>query len=107
MPVARRCRCAPCLDWFVGQGDTTAGILGTSLGSCYAWRVLDLRIRAVSSIMLPPTLPTKVWHGQSTVIFAGLNPNRFDHLRVLWSAIKSCPIFHNLRDAVAHRVREI
>ena len=57
-----------CLDWLEQQGYSRLGILGTSLGSCYAFLAAahDPRIRVAAFNHAATYVADVVWHGQST-----------------------------------------
>ena len=57
-----------CLDWLEQQGYNRLGILGTSLGSCYAFLATahDPRIRVAAFNHAATYVADVVWHGQST-----------------------------------------
>ncbi len=57
-----------CLDWLEQQGYSQFGIVGTSLGSCYAFLAAahDSRIRACAFNHASTWVADVVWHGQST-----------------------------------------
>jgi len=57
-----------CLDWLEQQGYSKLGIVGTSLGSCYAFIAAahDRRIRAAAFNHASTYVADVVWHGQST-----------------------------------------
>jgi dienelactone hydrolase len=94
-------RCA--LDWLEEQGYEQFGILGTSLGSCYAFlaSALDRRIRVDAFNHASMSFGDVVWTGQSTrhirqaFAEAGLTQER---LRSLLSAIS--PAFYMDRFAL-------
>ncbi|MDE3200483.1 MAG: alpha/beta hydrolase family protein [Acidobacteriota bacterium] len=81
-----------CLDWLEDQGYEQFGVLGTSLGSCYAFLASahDRRIRVNAFNHASTAFGDVVWAGQSTrhiraaVEQAGLTQER---LRTLWGAI--------------------
>ena len=81
-----------CLDWLEEQGYEHFGVLGTSLGSCYAFLASahDARIRVNAFNHASTAFGDVVWTGQSTrhirqaVEQAGLTQER---LRQLWAAI--------------------
>jgi hypothetical protein len=81
-----------CIDWLEEQGYEQFGILGTSLGSCYAFLASahDKRIRVNAFNHASTSFGDVVWAGQSTrhirqgLEEAGLTQER---LRTLWSAI--------------------
>ena len=57
-----------CLDWLQQQGYDRLGIVGTSLGSCYAFLAAahDPRIRVAAFNHVSTYFADVVWHGQST-----------------------------------------
>ncbi len=57
-----------CLDWLEQQGYSKLGIVGTSLGSCYAFIAAahDPRIRVAAFNHASTYVADVVWHGQST-----------------------------------------
>lgn len=81
-----------CVDWLEEQGYEHFGVLGTSLGSCYAFLASahEARIRVNAFNHASTSFGDVVWTGQSTrhirqaVEQAGLTQER---LRSLWSAI--------------------
>jgi hypothetical protein len=81
-----------CLDWLEGQGYEHFGVLGTSLGSCYAFLASthDPRLRVNAFNHASTAFGDVTWAGQSTrhvrqaLEQAGLTQDR---LRALWSAI--------------------
>jgi dienelactone hydrolase len=86
-----------CLDWLEQQGYSRLGILGTSLGSCYAFLAAahDPRIRVAAFNHASTNVADVVWHGQSTRhIRQGLEPHiNLDRLRALWSGISPISYF--------------
>jgi dienelactone hydrolase len=86
-----------CLDWLEQQGYSRLGILGTSLGSCYAFLAgaHDQRIRVAAFNHASTYFADVVWHGQSTRhIRQGLESQiDLERLRVLWSAISPMSYF--------------
>jgi hypothetical protein len=88
-------RCS--LDWLEQQGYNRLGILGTSLGSCYAFLAAahDPRIRVAAFNHASTNVADVVWHGQSTRhIRQGLEPCiDLDRLRVLWRGISPISYF--------------
>jgi dienelactone hydrolase len=86
-----------CLDWLEHQGYNRLGILGTSLGSCYAFLASahDPRIRVAAFNHASTYFADVVWHGQSTRhIRQGLESQiDLERLRVLWSAISPMSYF--------------
>ena len=57
-----------CIDWLEVQGYTQIGILGTSLGSCYAYlaAAMDPRLRVCAFNHASTNFGDVVWEGQST-----------------------------------------
>ena len=86
-----------CLDWLQEQGYARLGIVGTSLGSCYAFLAAahDPRIRVAAFNHASTYFADVVWHGQSTRhIREGLEPHiDVERLRALWSAISPMSYF--------------
>src|SRR6266568_5716598 len=86
-----------CLDWLEQQGYGRLGILGTSLGSCYAFLAAahDPRICVAAFNHASTYFADVVWHGQSTRhIREGLEPQiDLERLRGLWSAISPMSYF--------------
>ena len=80
-----------CLDWLESQGYTRLGIVGTSLGSCYAFLAAahDPRIRVAAFNHASTYVADVVWHGQSTRhIRKGLEAQLdLERLRGLWSGV--------------------
>jgi len=79
-----------CLDWLEAQGFSRLGIVGTSLGSCYAFIATahDPRIKVAVFNHASTYFADVVWHGQSTRhIRQGLEPSiNLDELRHVWRA---------------------
>jgi dienelactone hydrolase len=86
-----------CLDWLEQQGYKHLGIVGTSLGSCYAFLAAahDPRIRVAAFNHASTYFADVVWHGQSTRhIREGLEPQiDLERLRGLWSALSPMSYF--------------
>ena len=86
-----------CLDWLEAQGYAKLGILGTSLGSCYAFLAAahDRRIEVAAFNHASTYFADVVWHGQSTRhIREGLEPEiTLERLRNLWTAISPMSYF--------------
>lgn len=81
-----------CIDWLEEQGYEHFGVLGTSLGSCYAFLASahDKRIRVNAFNHASTAFGDVVWAGQSTRhIRAGLEQAGLtqERLRALWAAI--------------------
>lgn len=57
-----------CCDWLEAQGYTQIGVLGTSLGSCYAYlaAAVDPRLRVCAFNHASTDFGDVVWEGQST-----------------------------------------
>lgn len=91
-----------CLDWLEAQGYEQFGILGTSLGSCYAFiaSAHDARLRVNAFNHASTSFGDVVWTGQSTRHIrkafedAGMTQER---LQKLWASIS--PIFYMERFA--------
>jgi dienelactone hydrolase len=87
-----------CLDWLEQQGYNRLGIVGTSLGSCYAFLAAahDARIRVAAFNHASTYFADVVWHGQSTRhIRAGLESQiDVERLRELWAAISPMSYFN-------------
>ena len=81
-----------CLDWLEAQGYSRFGVLGTSLGSCYAFLAAahDSRLEVCAFNHASTSFGDVVWTGQSTRHIragfeaAGLTQER---LRALWAGI--------------------
>lgn len=86
-----------CLDWLEQQGYPRLGIVGTSLGSCYAFLAAahDPRIRVAAFNHASTYVADVVWHGQSTRhIREGIESKiDLERLRDLWSAISPMSYF--------------
>ena len=86
-----------CLDWLEVHGYNHLGIVGTSLGSCYAFLAAahDPRIRVAAFNHASTYFADVVWHGQSTRhIRAGLESQiDIERLRRLWAAISPMSYF--------------
>ena len=86
-----------CLDWLQSQGYERLGILGTSLGSCYAFLAAahDARIQVAAFNHASTYFADVVWCGQSTRhIRQGLEPHiDLERLRGLWTAISPISYF--------------
>jgi hypothetical protein len=84
-----------CLDWLEEQGYKQFGVLGTSLGSCYAFLASahDARLRVNAFNHASTAFGDVTWAGQSTrhvkqaLEEAGLTQDR---VRALWSAVSPC-----------------
>ena len=86
-----------CLDWLEQQGYEKLGILGTSLGSCYAFLAAahDPRIKVAAFNHASTYFADVAWHGQSTRhIREGLEAQiDLERLRGLWAAISPMSYF--------------
>lgn len=90
-----------CLDWLEQQGYQHLGVLGTSLGSCYAWMASthDPRPRVNVFNHVSTLFGDVAWTGQSTRhIRAGLEASGLTHQRIrkLWEAISPCSYYDKL-----------
>ena len=86
-----------CLDWLEEQGYSRLGIVGTSLGSCYAFIAAahDPRIQAAAFNHASTYFADVVWHGQSTRhIRQGIEEQiDLEELRKMWLAISPMSFF--------------
>ena len=86
-----------CLDWLGQQGYSQLGIVGTSLGSCYAFIAAahDPRIRVAAFNHASTYVADVVWRGQSTRhIREGLEREiDLDRLRRMWLAVSPMSYF--------------
>lgn len=95
-----------CLDWLEDQGYEHFGVLGTSLGSCYAFLASthDPRLRVNAFNHASTAFGDVAWAGQSTrhvqqaLAEAGLTQDR---LRELWSAISPCSYYPKIASTEA------
>ncbi len=95
-----------CLDWLEEQGYEQFGVLGTSLGSCYAFLASahDKRLRVNAFNHASTSFGDVVWAGQSTrhirqaLEEASLTQPR---LRELWSAISPVSYYDRVASAEA------
>src|ERR1700752_4538828 len=87
-----------CLDWLESQGYNRLGIVGTSLGSCYAFIAAahDARIRVAAFNHASTYVADVVWHGQSTRhIRQGVEQHiDLEELRNAWLAISPMSYFN-------------
>jgi dienelactone hydrolase len=87
-----------CLDWLEEQGYSRLGILGTSLGSCYAFIAAahDPRIRVAAFNHASTYVADVVWHGQSTRhIRQGIESQiTLETLRQSWLAVSPMAYFN-------------
>ncbi len=86
-----------CLDWLESQGYSELGILGTSLGSCYAFiaSAHDPRLRVNAFNHASTYFADVVWTGQSTRhVRAGVEQEiTLESLRNCWLAISPMSYF--------------
>jgi hypothetical protein len=90
-----------CLDWLQAQGYEHFGVLGTSLGSCYAFLASahDPRLRVNVFNHASTAFGDVVWAGQSTrhiqqaLAEAGLSQER---IRALWAATSPCSYYDKI-----------
>jgi dienelactone hydrolase len=86
-----------CLDWLEQQGYSKLGIVGTSLGSCYAFIAAahDPRIRVAAFNHASTYVADVVWHGQSTRhIRQGIESQTdLETLRKSWLAVSPMAYF--------------
>jgi hypothetical protein len=95
-----------CIDWLEEQGYEHFGVLGTSLGSCYAFLASahDPRIRVNAFNHASTSFGDVAWAGQSTrhirqaLEQTGLTQER---LRALWSAISPVSYFSRIASPAA------
>ena len=96
-----------CLDWLEEQGYEHFGVLGTSLGSCYAYLASahDARLRVNAFNHASTSFGDVVWAGQSTrhirqaVQEAGLTQER---VRALWAAVSPVSFYEQFRGVEAN-----
>ena len=96
-----------CLDWLEEQGYEHFGVLGTSLGSCYAYLASahDARLRVNAFNHASTSFGDVVWAGQSTrhirqaVQEAGLTQER---VRALWAAVSPVSYYEQFRGPEAN-----
>jgi hypothetical protein len=90
-----------CVDWLEEQGYEHFGVLGTSLGSCYAFLATahDKRIRVNAFNHASTAFGDVVWAGQSTrhvkqaLADAGLTQDR---IRALWAAVSPVSFYDKI-----------
>jgi dienelactone hydrolase len=86
-----------CLDWLESHGYNRLGIVGTSLGSCYAFIATahDPRIQVAAFNHASTYFADVVWHGQSTRhIREGLETAiDLENLRQVWRAVSPIVYF--------------
>jgi dienelactone hydrolase len=95
-----------CIDWLEEQGYEHFGVLGTSLGSCYAFLASahDKRIRVNAFNHASTAFGDVVWAGQSTRhIRAGLEEAGLtqERLGALWAAISPVSYYERFASAEA------
>jgi len=96
-----------CLDWLEEQGYEHFGVLGTSLGSCYAYLASahDARLRVNAFNHASTAFGDVVWTGQSTrhirqaLEQAGLTQQR---LSALWAAISPVSYYEQFKSPEAN-----
>ncbi len=90
-----------CLDWLQGQGYRDLAVLGTSLGSCYAFiaSAHDTRLKVNVFNHASTYFADVVWTGQSTRhIRAGLEHDvTLDSLRRSWACISPMSYFNQFQ----------
>jgi dienelactone hydrolase len=86
-----------CLDWLEQQGHEKLGVLGTSLGSAYAFMAAahDARIKVAAFNHASTYFADVIWHGQSTRhVREGFEPHiDLERLRGLFTAISPMSYF--------------
>jgi dienelactone hydrolase len=86
-----------CLDWLEQQGYTELGVMGTSLGSCYAFIAAahDTRVKVAAYNHASTYFGDVVWTGQSTRhIRAGVEQELTqERLRDVWRCISPMSYF--------------
>ena len=96
-----------CLDWLEEQGYEHFGVLGTSLGSCYAYLASahDARLRVNAFNHASTSFGDVVWSGQSTrhirqaVEEAGLTQQR---VCALWSCVSPVSYYEQFKSPEAN-----
>jgi dienelactone hydrolase len=87
-----------CIDWLETQGYSQFGIVGTSLGSCYAFIAAahEPRLRVAAFNHASTYVADVVWHGQSTRhIRQGIEQEiDLDRLRQAWLAVSPMSYFN-------------
>jgi dienelactone hydrolase len=90
-----------CLDWLERQGYSKLGIVGTSLGSCYAFIAAahDARIQVAAFNHASTYVADVVWHGQSTRhIRQGMESQiTLETLRQSWLAVSPMAYFEQFK----------
>jgi hypothetical protein len=100
-----------CLDWLEEQGYEHFGVLGTSLGSCYAFLASahDARLRVNAFNHASTAFGDVTWAGQSTrhvkqaLEEAGLTQER---VRALWAAVSPCSYYDKIMQPRSRRTRQ-
>jgi len=87
-----------CIDWLYAQGKTKVGVLGTSLGSCYAFLAAahDSRLKACAFNHASTYVADVTWTGQSTRhVREGLERDglTLERLRQAWLCISPMAYF--------------
>jgi len=90
-----------CLDWLEEQGYQQFGVLGTSLGSCYAFMASahDKRLRVNAFNHASTSFGDVVWAGQSTRhVKQALEEANLtqDRVRDLWAAASPCRYYDKI-----------
>jgi dienelactone hydrolase len=97
-----------CFDWLQQQGYQNLGVVGTSLGSCYAFiaSAHDPRIRVAAFNHASTYFADVVWHGQTTRhIRQGIESEiDLERLRAIWLAISPMVYFDKF---ARHRKRSL
>ena len=102
-----------CVDWLEEQGYEQFGVLGTSLGSCYAFLASahDKRIRVNAFNHASTAFGDVVWAGQSTRhIREALEEAGFtqERLRAMWSAISPVSYYDRMASSeVEGRLKKV
>jgi dienelactone hydrolase len=91
-----------CLDWLEQQGYDRLGVVGTSLGSCYAFLATAHEPRLRVNVFNHASLhfADVIWSGQSTRHIRSAIPAdlTLERLRGLWSAISPSSYFEKLAE---------
>jgi hypothetical protein len=98
------------VDWLAGQGYTEFGVLGTSLGSCYAFLAAahDARLEVCAFNHASTSFGDVVWTGQSTRhVRAALEQVGLTQARLngLWGAISPIHYMERFRATALERER--
>jgi hypothetical protein len=99
-----------CVDWLAAQGYERFGVLGTSLGSCYAFLAAahDERLEVCAFNHASTSFGDVVWTGQSTRhIRAAFEQQGItqERLNALWGAISPVHYMRRYRTTAARRDR--